>query len=203
MIKATGTLLATAIGVLFAGQALAIPITETTDAGQTLGTATTVAANTTQINGSLSNDADLFRFGWGGGAFYVSTSLGTLSDTQLFLFNSSGVGIFANDDCSTSVLSSCITATLAAGTYFLGISAYDLDPRNAANALLFPSTPFTGQPGPSNTSPLDHWSGSSGDTGTYAINFRTATTSVPEPATLSLIGAGLLGLGVLRRRRNR
>ncbi|HTD43378.1 MAG TPA: PEP-CTERM sorting domain-containing protein, partial [Bryobacteraceae bacterium] len=39
-------------------------------------------------------------------------------------------------------------------------------------------------------------------TNTYSANFTaTAAPTVPEPATVSLFGAGLIGLGLLQRRR--
>lgn len=36
----------------------------------------------------------------------------------------------------------------------------------------------------------------------YTLAWTTRTSDVPEPATLALLGAGLLGLGVLHRRRS-
>ena len=188
----------TATAILFAGQAIAVPIAEVGDAGETLATAQTVGAGTTSINGGIAGGADLFQFGWGGGAFSADT-LGSGTDTQLFLFDAFGVGVWANDD-HFGLLSEITDAALSAGTYYIGISSFDYDPRDAGNNLMFPSFPFGSQFGPIDGDALDHWSGPSFTAFEYSINFNSETTSVPEPGTLLLLGAGLLGLGLRRRR---
>jgi hypothetical protein len=96
---------------------------------------------------------------------------GTLADTQLFLFNSSGFGIRANDDVVTSFRSTLPSEVLSRGIYYLAISGFDADPVSVGGEI-FPDAPFTGvfgPTGPGGGSPIVGWSGSE-STGTYTIN---------------------------------
>jgi hypothetical protein len=76
--------------------------TEAGDAGDLPATAQDLSAQgVVQIDGAFAipTDVDVYKLCLsGGGTFSASTVEGTTVDTQLFLFNSSGLGVYGNDD---------------------------------------------------------------------------------------------------------
>ncbi len=200
--------------VVSTGTVNASIIYESTDVGAKLnnhGNAGEVASwATTQIDGKMGSGADLWEFFFAGGDLTITTVDTTpwtrrnpLDDSQLFLFDSNGIGIAANDDIDDwNWLSSLSLQDLSVGTYYLGISGFDVDPItriNRQNYEIFPDTPYVGQVSADYLSPLHHWSGEDlADGKRYSITFAT---SVPEPSILALFAAGLFGIGFARRRR--
>jgi len=159
------------------------PITEYVEIGDAgdLPSTAAIAAGTgglRTIRGSLTlNDADMFQINiCSPGSFEATTVGGTTLDTQLFLFDANGVGITHDDDDPVtgvlqSRLSSTFTAALPVGNYYLAISAYDMDPVDANNALLWVNTPFNVErapDGPGAANPIRAWL-PSGSAGAYVI----------------------------------
>lgn len=138
--------------------------------------------------------------------FSASTVGGTTLDTQLFLFNSSGMGVtFNDDDPAGGTLQSVITGVFVTspGTYFLGISRYDYD-ANSAGGEIWLDTPYgveRAPDGPGAGGPLSSWAGTGTTAGDYSIALTGAGyhAPVPEPATMLALGMGAAAL--LRRRK--
>jgi hypothetical protein len=204
--------------------------TETGDAGATPGTAQVVSgpANTAldAINGSLPltsgvSEADVFQiFISDPNAFSASTdafSLGTNNfNTQLFLFDSTGRGVFGNDDSPTGGQTSTLPAGSSfmsgrsAGLYYLLIDGGGRYPADSSSQLIFPNftdgstaaNSVVGPTGPGGANPFTQYNGNSSEGGNYSIAL-TGAQFVPEPSSivLALAGAGLLCAWNRRRTR--
>jgi MYXO-CTERM domain-containing protein len=174
-----------------------------------------------EIRGTIDNrtDADMFVLYLPGGGTFSATTVGTpgtLNDTQLFLFDASGHGVYANDDANSSTRRSTLPADhpltpQAAGLYYLAIAPFGRVPvSQPSNDVIFPDFPTTGvfgPTGPGGANPISGWRGEAPPQeamGTYTIRLTGALTVSPEPGALTLAGLGLLGVlgyGWWRQRR--
>lgn len=120
-------------------------MSESPDAGNTLATALPVTTGTTQVNGTVGPDAfdsltgrvepdvDMFSFvldAAGTFTIQVNAAVAGDPDMNLMVFNDSGQFLAGDDDddssCTNVVpfndgLDSCLTLTLAAGTYYFAV----------------------------------------------------------------------------------
>ena len=202
--------------------ASAIPVVcnEGGDAGALPAGAASCLGAIDQIQGQFGGGmmhADMYQISIpAGGGFSATTVGGANFDTQLFLFNAAGFGIAANDDStggrSTLPLGNALLSSLPGGIYYLAITHFDNDPLSAGG-LIFPSTPFNGVFGPTGSgggSPINGWSANINvdGGGQYTIfltgtdDFSVTGEPIPEPGTLLLLGSGLVGMAVRRRRHN-
>ena len=185
---------------------------------------TTTGAERATVNVS---NPDLFAIQIDGTSPFSATTLGQpsdLYDTQLFLFDSAGYGVYANDDAFDFGRGALISPDIspAPGLYYLGIASEGIVARSGTTAAtdIFNNTvddttgatPFTGlrtpRPG---AGPLSRWFLSSLDveTGYYTValtgaSFAAAPNAAPVPEASTWVSFGLpalLVLGVLARRR--
>ncbi len=193
--------------------------TEIGDAGDLPGTAQWVfgSGSLTKISGNLTaSDADMYAI-WitGGGTFSATTYGDPDFDSQLFLFNSSGMGVYANDDANEYSLHAALPAghaltPMTPGIYYLAFTRYNRDPVSSGG-LIFPDFPWEGVFGPTESGgeyPISGYTSFNYSGAAYEITLTGAefiqgppTPAIPGPAATLLVGGGLLVLGLLRRLR--
>jgi hypothetical protein len=210
-----------------AAPAASVTWAEVGDAGQTLATAQVTVGNLTDslvaITGNISSasDHDLFEIRITNGATFSATTVatpGTLDDNQLFLFNSAGIGVYANDDSGglganyarAALPAGGAPTTLTPGLYYLLIDASLSYPVSSAG-LIFPnftltsvpvvaSTAVDGPTGVGGASPLSGYTGTAASFGTYTIDLTGAGVAiVPEPTSFVLLTTGVLGIFTVSR----
>jgi hypothetical protein len=179
----------------------------------------------TEIQGSLTTDPtsvslfeidilNVFDFS----ALTVDAGPFGIPDTELFLFDSSGAGVYFNDDISGGDTLSCLPSSDSAnpcpalapglgpaspGIYYLGIARSADGPLDGSSNEIFTNLLSTDVVGPNpGVGPLAEW-----DNGAYTqpnydlVNYDIILTgTTPEPATWTLVAAALLAAGLFRRK---
>jgi hypothetical protein len=143
------------------------------------------------INGAVADatDIDMYRICVGGGGTFSASSVGgSAIDTQLFLFDSPGRGVYANDDAQDGVVQSLLPAghpltPRARGEYLLAVGAYNLDPLGTDEPIFGPGTGVVGPTGPDGGEPVSGWGGRSGGPGPYTVALTGAQCAPPPDTT--------------------
>ncbi|MFA6044415.1 MAG: hypothetical protein WC718_05475 [Phycisphaerales bacterium] len=148
------------------------------DAGELPTTAQVIAGPdgpVDSIGGNIVNgETDMFAINiCDPSSFSADPAISTRTDfdTQLFLFDSNGVGVEFNDDTTGLISRLDNSFVTAPGLYYIAISGYNRDPLDADGSLLWNNTPFNtvrAPDGPGATNPVSSWTGTGGS-GSYII----------------------------------
>jgi hypothetical protein len=134
--------------------------------------AVTITGTVERITGRLvPSDVDMYCIQICDFANFRAASGGSL-DSQMWLFNSSGLGVSFSDDTATGTLGVLTSQFVTAnGQYYLAISQYDRDAVDSAGVALWNDMPFgvERQPDGMGVGAVRGWAGSTGGNVDYSI----------------------------------
>jgi hypothetical protein len=202
--RLTRSVATAAIAVVFLGLApSAFAVSESGDAGSLPSTAQDLGSGAaTQILGSFTSgaDVDVYRMCLSNGTSFSATTVGQSAlDTQIFLFDSEGFGVYANDDAGSGVRGSLLPANHrfsppTGGEYYLALSSFNNDPRSGGGEIfpdgfmpnLYPDS-VVNAVGVGGDEPIISWSGPTrGAAGLYGVTLTGATACDTTPPTVAL-----------------
>ena len=138
-------------------------------------------------------------------------------DPELFLFDSSGVGVYMNDDKTFSDTQSCLPSAVnnpcpsarngvgpaTGGVYFLAITRSSNMAIDATNNPLFGPLLSTDVAGPASANPIAGWDNNVNTSPNFdQVNYEIILQgTTPEPATWMLTAGAGVALVLLRRKR--
>jgi hypothetical protein len=177
----------------------AFAASETGDAGDLPSTAQDLGDGpVTTVLGSYSGagDSDMYRICLTDGASFSASTVGaTTLDSQMFLFDSQGYGVYANDDAGSS-RGSLLPANhrfspATGGEYFLAVSQYNRDPQSVMGEIFQDNyNRFTYPDGVLNANgfggaePVTSWNGRApGAAGLYRVTLTGTRSCVPPDTT--------------------
>ena len=145
------------------------------------------------------SDADVYRICLSDGDSFSASTVGattpTTLDTQMFLFDSQGYGVYANDD-ATGSRGSLLPAhhrfsPSVGGEYFIAISSYNRDPQSGQGEIFQDNFSRMAYPDgvlPANgfgaEDPIAGWAGrANGHPGLYRITLTGTASCIPPDTT--------------------
>ena len=134
---------ALAIFALLLTAPAATAASELGNAGDLPATAQDLSGETVaQITGDFpdATDVDMYKLCLsGGGTFSATTVGGPPLDTQLYLFDANGLGVYGNDDTDTGTQSTLpaghALTPQAAGMYYLAVAPVNQEPRSDGGSI--------------------------------------------------------------------
>ena len=203
----------------------ATTFTELADAGNLPGTAqvTSGVGLLTEIKGTLSPEngdiQDMYQIHIDGGGTFSATTVGGVGfDSQLFLFDANGKGVYANDDvvsgdfAPSRLPAGHLLTPIIAGDYYLAITQCCSVPVSSGGLIFTIAGAnhrvVSGPTGLGGDSPITGYSGAlvqiPTEGGPYQIFLTGAHASVvPEPHAFALMLAGLGMIGLFARQTRR
>jgi hypothetical protein len=184
------------------GDAGKLPANANITAG--IGPLTTICGNISDTSGGAGDMYEIYITGAGFSATTAGRGANPLDNPALYLFDINGNALFAENDISGSNTQAEISdVSLAPGFYYLAIVPDNQEPLHNSKLIFGELDGTTGVETPAikNTG-LDSWTNDGDSSGQYLITLTSADfAEAPEPATLGMVGCGLLLAAGLRRRR--
>ena len=199
----TAATAASIVAILLGLAPSSFAVSESGDAGDLPATAQDAGSGgVPEILGSFpgGGDVDVYRVCLSDGASFSASTVGqTALDTQIFLFDAQGLGVYGNDDAGLGVRGSQLPARhrfspTVGGEHFLALSSFNNDPRSASGEI-FPDvfSPGLYSDGVINAAsvggaePIIGWAGPTrGPPGLYRITLTGTTTCDATAPTVAL-----------------